>query len=419
MVTKLTTAVVALALVGPGFVSSPQSVADRIRGAAAGGHAEAVESIWREMVERGAPIIASSPSEPSMRRATFFWRGEAENVVLITELNDSLPAENQLERLDGTDIWLASFDIPPKATFTYSVSVNDSLVPLHEAANFVERASTWSLDEYNPARLNFGFFETSVAWMGDKAPRALTVDAASARPLAVHELAEPGADRPRRVTVYTPPGYEDYAGDLPLLILFDGHTFSDALHIEAAFDNLIESGEVAPFVGVFIDNRRGRTGDLLANERFLDFVETDLAPWARETYRAGFAPRQTIVGGASFGGLSATMAAWRSPDVFRNVIALSSSYSTSTELDPDPDWMIDRVRDGERKPFRIYMAVGELETAQKPDGAKVQLVSNREMADIMEAKGYDIAYTEYYGGHDYVNWFDQIIEGLKVLIPAS
>ena len=44
------------------------------------------------------------------------------------------------------------------------------------------------------------------------------------------------------------------------------------------------------------------------------------------------------------------------------------------------------------------------------------LESNRHMRDVLLAKGYEVHYREFIGGHDYLSWRGLLADGLIALI---
>jgi len=55
------------------------------------------------------------------------------------------------------------------------------------------------------------------------------------------------------------------------------------------------------------------------------------------------------------------------------------------------------------RPLRIWMEAGKLEWL---------LGSSRKMNSLLKQRGYDVAYREYNGGHNYTAWRDDLWRGL-------
>jgi enterochelin esterase-like enzyme len=66
----------------------------------------------------------------------------------------------------------------------------------------------------------------------------------------------------------------------------------------------------------------------------------------------------------------------------------------------------DLIRLGEPPPLRIWMDVGRYEWLLEP---------NRRMHRLLREKGYNIAYREFNGGHNYRSWRNSIWQGLERL----
>jgi enterochelin esterase family protein len=70
----------------------------------------------------------------------------------------------------------------------------------------------------------------------------------------------------------------------------------------------------------------------------------------------------------------------------------------------------------DRRPIRLYVAAGMLETFVSETNAGHYMIStNRHMRDVLAAKGYDFEYVEFMGVHSEVNWEDQLVAGLTWL----
>jgi enterochelin esterase family protein len=47
------------------------------------------------------------------------------------------------------------------------------------------------------------------------------------------------------------------------------------------------------------------------------------------------------------------------------------------------------------------------------------LEASRHLRDVLRAKGYEVHYQEFAGGHDYLSWRGSLAEGLLSLIQAQ
>jgi enterochelin esterase family protein len=61
------------------------------------------------------------------------------------------------------------------------------------------------------------------------------------------------------------------------------------------------------------------------------------------------------------------------------------------------------------------MDVGSFEADFMGQGGAI-LESNRHLRDVLLAKGYDVHYQQFVGGHDYISWRGTFSDGLIALI---
>jgi enterochelin esterase-like enzyme len=97
----------------------------------------------------------------------------------------------------------------------------------------------------------------------------------------------------------------------------------------------------------------------------------------------------------------------------------SGSFSWKPEDDTEYEWLAREIVASPLLSLRFYLEVGLLESENPPGNAPNQLVVNRHMRNILQAKGYAVHYSEYNGGHDYVNWRGRLADGLLALCAAK
>ena len=65
-------------------------------------------------------------------------------------------------------------------------------------------------------------------------------------------------------------------------------------------------------------------------------------------------------------------------------------------------------------PLRFYLAAGTFEIDREGTGGNI-LEATRHLRDVLGAKGYDVHYQQFVGGHDGVSWRGLLADGLMVL----
>jgi enterochelin esterase-like enzyme len=394
--------------------------------ALAGGDRKAVKRFWAEVEKSGTPLIEALPdSDPGRDRqllVTFLWRGDdLRGVMLLGSLSNDAP----LARLGATDVWYRSYKVRRDARFTYRLAPVTAPIHLDPNGPYYDRQAvraTAGIDPRNPHRHPpTGEALLSVVELPDAPPKTWSVrrPGTPAGQIGREESfrsASLGGSRP--VAVYTPPGYQAGGEPYPLLVVLDGTAYRDLIPLPVILDNLIAAGRIPPVVAVLAGrlDAEERDTDLACNRAFSRFLAEELLPWVRQHYRVTADPAHTVLAGSSLGGLAAACAAIEYPDRFGNVLAQSGSFSWKPEGAARPEWVARRLAAGPRLPLRFALDVGLLETWPPPTGGPSLLEANRHLRDTLRAKGYDLTYSEYAGGHGHANWQATLPEELVSLL---
>ena len=388
----------------PGALDSPRLMT-LAREVKAGNHA-AVQRFWEDLKGK-IPLVETIPENDQLRLVTFLWRGGAEVGDLNLRVAGSVPPELEqkpLSRLAETDVWFLTARLPVAARFTYMFTGK-----LGKKRGIA--------DPLNP--LKFGYVSLVELPGAPPQPWIQIQPEAPKGTLKQEKLSSAILKEERAVSIYTPAGYDPRGGTFRLLVLFDGEAYRDVIPTPTILDNLVASRKIYPLVALLVDSGETRDRDLQCSAPFADFLAKELLPWARQHYHISADPEQTIVGGSSYGGLSATYCALQHPEVFGNVLSQSGSFGYYPGWDSDNDradsapfgWLIRQFVTTRKLPIRFYLEAGLFETAHSGS----ILAENRRMRDVLEAKGYTVVYSEFTGGHDYLNWRGSLAEGLVAL----
>jgi enterochelin esterase-like enzyme len=372
-----------------------------------------------------SPLLEEIAGDREHVVATVFWRGEAERVAVFGPGGWDVPA-NLMERDGSARLWRRSYRIPRDLRTTYLVLPNPP-EELEFTPDLFRRLET---DPLNPKIWIAPGDDEDPEWGFETARSVLEGPDAPAQPwigrrpatrsgtVELHRLRSEILGNERRVWVYTPPGY-DPSERYGVLVLFDGWAYVNLVPAPTILDNLLAAGRIPPLVALLPDSldQETRSLELPCHRPFVDFLTDELLPWARERWSLTDDPGRTIAAGSSFGGLAAVFAAFERPDVFGGALSQSGSFGWGAD-GPGAEFLTDRMADAERRPFRSWLTIGSLEDGARPDGGPSGLASNRRLRDELRAKGYDVAYSEYSGGHDYVCWRGSLADGLIALARA-
>jgi enterochelin esterase family protein len=155
--------------------------------------------------------------------------------------------------------------------------------------------------------------------------------------------------------------------------------------------------------------------ELWLNDGFNAFVADELMPWARSRLRLSNDPQRVTVAGSSLGGVAAAYFALQRPDSARNVISMSGAFQISPAGEREPVWLGRELAARDNTPLRFWLDAGSLERVPDPRYGVSLLAANRHVRDTLIARGYEVHYREFPGGHDYLWWAETLGEALVAL----
>ena len=406
------------------------------------------ESFWKQVAAEGTPLAEPYGSDGKYQLVTFLWRSthDTRNVfVRGSFLGVGPPADYAMHQIPNSDVWYLTLKLPSGARFTYQLSPNDPLT--FEDPRAAQRAATRQAD---PLSLNplsacppdtSKFNCQSVAELPGAPPQPWLV----AKPGIAEGRIEKQTikstiqkiDRP--FSVFMPANYKADGPPNALLILFDGEDLPDSPYPVTTLNNLIAASKIPPTVAVFVENvPRRRLVDLVANPEFADFMAMELVPWVRSHYNVTKDPKQTVVTGNSAGGLAAAYVALRHSEVFGNVLSRSGAFwwsfehnggvcgprcpdsggtggENSRDATTEGNFMVRQFLSSPKLPLRFYLAAGTFEIDRDGGGGGI-LECTRHLRDVLLAKGYQVHYQQFVGGHDGLSWRGTLADGLIALL---
>lgn len=197
----------------------------------------------------------------------------------------------------------------------------------------------------------------------------------------------------RRLSVYTPKGYDD--APLPVVYVQDGVAFYRYAKLHLVLETLLRDGLVRPAHLVFLEPV-DRTVEYGFNEAYRKFVLREALLEVEATVSV---TAERIALGASLGGLASVLLALDAPDLFRTVVTFSGAFlGTPNDRDfyaSQESWVLAELKNRDRLPLRFYTEVGSLEWLTGV---------NRELAQVLDDRGYEHLYAERSAGHNWTGW---------------
>lgn len=391
------------------------------------GNSNEIERFWEDIRENHTPIIEEIEGDSENVLLTFLYQGdkEVENVVVLDGCVGLDYEKNKMERLFNTDIWYKTFKVRNDLRCRYFLTVND---PLNE--DWGKRNSecirkdplavqkvTIPKDEEKPE---------SEAWtcnyieLPKAEPKKWTIkkDEEPSGKVELVRFKSKILEDEYRVWIYTPAEYSLDEKPNKMLVLSDGFEYIYGLSTPTLLDNLIYDNQIEPVVVAFIESKENRFQMLTCNEGYAKFVIEEVVSYLKENYNVSSKAEDAVIGGLSLGGLFAAYLGFTHSEVFGNVLSQSGSFWWSPKWEPGKasskdslgePWMGTLFKESEKLNLNMHLETGVLDPT-------VLREQNEKLRDILLSKGYNVRYSEFKGGHDYLSWGETLAKGLIFLI---
>jgi len=355
------------------------------------------EAVDAFIANRGFPIVEGSS-------ITFVYRGDAE-AVHLKHWVFGLPASQQLARLEGTNLWYLTLELPSGSRVEYKLEV------------VRHGRGEWMEDPLNPNRARDPFGANSVAHgTGYLAPEWIHPDP-EARHGVIDEIRFDSQVFGRRgVAIYLPARYRK-TRRYPLLVVHDGHDYLQYASLGTILDNLIHRREIPELI-VALTTSPNRLGEYAGDERHARFITDELVPNLERTLPLDARPQSRCLMGASFGAVASLATALDRPGFYGRLLLQSGSFAFTDIGDhnargPLFDPIVALMNRYRAKPVamseRVFVSCGMYESL---------IYENRSLAPTLAATGMEVRYVEARDGHNWENWRDRLREGLSWLFPG-
>ncbi len=220
----------------------------------------------------------------------------------------------------------------------------------------------------------------------------------------------------RRMTVYTPPGYDSSETRYPVLYLLHGmggdeNAWSELGRTAYILDNLIASGKATPMIVVMPNGNvsqtaaPGETADGFTvptlqrpktMEGTFEAAFPEIVSYVDRTYRTIPEKHSRAIAGLSMGGFHSLHISKQYPDVFDYIGLFSAAidhYTEHSEVYDDFEGKL--ARQFAAKPALYWIGIGKTDFLYQ---------SNEKFRKHLDSKGYPYTYYENEDGHIWRNW---------------
>lgn len=376
--------------------------------------------IWWNVVKHiGNPLVIENQQQ---LHCTFLWRRQSETESIYIDVYSQSASIyqqwNAFQQIEHTDICFFEISLPLNWSGSYVLVTTPERAP--ETPEPQLRRQWWirqlqhyaQVDQFN----SYPPYPAQVSrWVNQLH-------------LGQPQVSQPAADRPQyqtlqwhsqRLAMTYPVDFyaaAPWTADSPLVILLDGQLWSRDLPILQELRSCTDQGQMKAANYVFLHsiNSQQRCLDYGCRDLFSQAIVEELIPYIRQNLSLSTSA-PVFLGGQSLGALCALHTLLLYPAAFGGLILQSGSYWWS-------DYANSEVLKGQSQRFlelvehylqpvpdmtRIFISTGAYETDMRED------------SQSLYARFRSFPFTQIHtfaGGHDAVNWKDDLVNTLQSLI---
>jgi len=338
------------------------------------------------------------------RIAHFFWRGEADEVVVQGDLRpDGSPVP--MTRVAGTDVFHAAVELAPDARLGYQF-VRDLDQTLADPLNPRTGPTMTMLGPMSELLMPAAETPPELVLLPEDAFESFTIEL----PLGVVGAQAWGGTR--RVRVQLPPGYAGGSARYPVLYVNDGDGARTALGLPGVLVQGSGRRAFAEFIAVYVENQSAYEFARSQQEAYRDLLVERVVPEIDRRYRTLARPEGRAIVGYDEGGYAAAFAGL-SRACFGKVAVLSLLHGSSQgaevldalvrTCDHPPDFVLDWGR---------FDAVDPVRGIDTPG-------ASRALAAALTARGGRVVTREHADSNQFSYWRAHLEGVLAALFPAE
>ncbi|WP_172769049.1 alpha/beta hydrolase [Corynebacterium glutamicum] len=300
--------------------------------------------------------------------------------------------ESEMTRLEGSDLWILSLRMPSdwRASYTVNAWSGDGVAPWREAGDRMHIRKAAMSGGRPDSRAMGHIMDSSLVEGPDALPDCWVAASTSVKVVEETVAGE-------HFWFYEAPV------KAPLLVLFDGQHWNNSMNLPAQVDAAIAIGLLPPVSLLMIDsvNTERRWDSVGVPGGQVDVLIDALLPHVRATYNVSARGEDTIVTGASFGGLASLWALALSDGEVGHAIAQSPSlwrFNVADALSAAEQWS------------SIHLQAGKYE------GEMLRL--SHQLAEDLSGDIREVRVRGVHGGHDWAWWRVHMLTELTRLLKT-